>query len=314
MLLFFVWRLNLDYGRVGAELLGANWWALGLSVGLAFPLIALKGWRWQVILADLNIRLSFDRAYRLYALGLSAGSLTPGQAGDFVKAWYLQRAGHSLGAGFVSVVLDRLFDLAALLLLATSGLIVLGADFASLLPGVLSLSAGIALALVVLAVPPLRNRLLSFALRFLLRKKARQTSSGELDQAERSLGLGGLSLVGSLTVLATALVLVRVWLLALALGINLGPTQVIAASSLASVVSLLPLSVAGIGARDLVLIAILAKLGYGAEKAVSLATFMLLLQLVNLVAGYLVWATRRREPSLAASVPPGETNSNAGVY
>jgi uncharacterized membrane protein YbhN (UPF0104 family) len=95
-----------------------------------------------------------------------------------------------------------------------------------------------------------------------------------------------------LTLVASGLALARVWLLALALGLNLDLMETVAASSLATVISLLPVSVGGIGARDLALVVILGKMGYSTEKAVGLSTFILLLTLVNLVAGYFIWYTR----------------------
>ena len=295
LLLFFLWRLNLDPAQIGRQLLAANPWLIGLAVLGVFPLNALKAWRWQLILADLGVKIRFGEAYRLYALGTSAGSFTPGQAGDLIKAWYLQRQGYSLRTGLVSVVLDRLFDVAALVLMASSGLLVLGASFMSLLPALLSLLAGVALGLLVLSVPRLREPLLRTVLRLLLRKK---TNLDEADQTEAHQNLAPLRFgrVFGLTLAATLVVLGRVWLLALAIGINLGFMELIAASSLATVISLLPVSVGGIGARDLTLVYVLGQLGYDKPKAVSLSTLILFLQLVNLLIGYLIWKVQPARP------------------
>jgi uncharacterized protein (TIRG00374 family) len=313
LLIFFLWKLNLDLGKVWTELSQANLWFIGASVLLVFPFIALKAWRWQVILRDVGIRLSFSRAYRIYALGLAAGSFTPGQAGDFLKAWELSRAGHALGSAFLSAVLDRLFDVAVLVLLAASGLLVLGADFSNVLPGLIGLLAGVIAALVVLSVPTLRARLLDIALKMARRKKIEDRVSKIEDQPpatshrppaatnapSSSFILHPSSLnfifVFLLTLAASGLALVRVWLLALALGLNLGLMETVAASSLATVVSLLPISVAGIGARDVALVVILGRLGYSTEKAISLSSFILLLTLVNLIAGYAIWYTRDKD-------------------
>lgn len=291
LLLFFLWRLKLDLGQVWAELVQANLWYIMLSVLLVFPFIALKSWRWQLILADLGISLPFGRAYRIYALGLAAGSFTPGQSGDFIKAWYLRNEGHSLGAAFLAAVLDRLFDVAMLVMLAASGLLVLGADFASVLPGLMALLVLTLLALAVLSIPAARTRLLKIALRLSLRKQSGSPSATESQPAQ------AISFVPVffITLAASGLALLRIWLLALALGLNLDLMQTVAASSLATVAALVPISVGGIGARDLALVGILGKLGYSSEKAVGLSTFILLLTLVNLIAGYLIWYTRPKE-------------------
>ncbi len=299
LLLFFLWRLNLDWGKVWEELLKANLWYVGASILLVVPFIALKAWRWQLILRGLGIQLDFGQAYRVYALGLAAGSFTPGQAGDFIKAWHLKEQGHPLSTCLLSAILDRLFDLAVLLLLAATGLLVLGADFVGALPGLLALLIGVIAALVALSVPTIRDRLMQLALR--LANPGRKTKGGRPKAKDLQLGNSVLSPQSSvlsqpltflLTLAGSGLALLRVWLLALALGLQLGPMETIAASSLATVVSLLPISVAGIGARDLALVGILGKLGYSVEKAVSLSSCILLLTLVNLVAGYLIWYSR----------------------
>ncbi|MDB5080859.1 MAG: hypothetical protein JWP00_2783 [Chloroflexi bacterium] len=290
LLLFFLWKLNLDPAKVLQELLQANIWLVAASVLLVFPLIALKAWRWQLILKDLGLPVSFDRSYRLYAFGMAAGSFTPGQAGDFIKAWNLQQDGYSLSTALVSNILDRLFDIAVLVLLATSGLLLLGSDFFSLLPALLALLLGLAGGLVVLSVPAWRDRLVGLALKVLLRRKAGRNQPA----SEVQLRPVRFIRVFFLTLAATGLVLFRVWLLALALGLNLNFLELVASSSLATVAALIPISIGGIGTRDVALNAILGKLGYSIEKAVSLSTFILLLQLVNLGAGYLIWATRRK--------------------
>lgn len=289
LLLFFLWRLDLDPVKVGQELLGANMWLVAASVVLVFPLIALKAWRWHTILKDLGLPVSFDRAFRLYAFGMAAGSLTPGQAGDFIKAWNLNQDGYSLSTALLSNVLDRLFDIAVLVLLASSGLLLLGSSFLSLLPALLALLIGLVAGLVILSIPSWRDKLVGLALRIVMRRKSPVTDP------ETRLRPVRFFRVFVLTLVATALVLFRVWLLALALGLNLNFLELVAASSLATVAALIPISIGGIGTRDFALKAILAKIGYSAEKAVSLSTFILLLQVVNLGAGYLVWALRPKE-------------------
>jgi glycosyltransferase 2 family protein len=295
-LLFFLLRLNLDFGKIAQDLSKANLWWIALSVVLVLPFIALKAWRWQVILHDLGLKISFGEAYRLYAIGLSAGSFTPGQAGDAIKAFYLHEKGFSLGSGLVSVVLDRLFDLAVLVLLAVSGLIFLGNAFKGDLPVLLLLLGGTLAGLVVLAIPRTRQFLLDLALKvFMRRKTTAQTTRQEETKAVETLRPVNLIPVFGVTIAASLLALFRVWLLAISIGLNLNPLEVVAISSLATVAGLVPISVGGIGARDVVLVGILSRLGYLAEKAVSLSTLILLLNLVNLLAGYLIWQGSGKE-------------------
>jgi hypothetical protein len=294
LLLVFLWRLNLNFTQIAQGILGAAFLPLLVSLLLIFPILALKTWRWQLILGDLGIKVSFRSAHSLYALGISAGSFTPGQSGDLIKALYLNKAGHSGGNSLLSVVLDRLFDVAVLLLLAVGGLCFLGAGFSNEIPVYLVLLLGVTGAVVVLAVAKLRNFFFKPVVK-LVQSKKNKLGTAEEKAIPQVFQIKTTTLLISflLTLFTAALATSRVWLLAMAINLNLNLVEILAVSSLATAAALVPVSVAGIGTRDFTLVAILGKLGYAAEKAVSLSALVLLLNAFNLVAGYLVWLVQK---------------------
>ncbi len=288
LLLFFVWRLNFNLAGVVNALAHAQILPILGAIGLILPILGLKTWRWQLLLKGLNAPLKFGLAFRLYALGLAAGSFTPGQLGDGLKAWYLRDRGYRLSTTLFSVVLDRLFDLAVLALLATSGLMLLGPGVGSEVGEVLVLSGGIGLALAFVLVPAGRRRVLGLLEKSLRRKtKTNQAQPGPDLNDHLSGGL--LALTFGLTLLTSSLAIARVWLLALALGLDLHWLQTVWVSSLATIAGLLPVSIAGIGTRDLTLLGLMKELGYSSELALSLSSLILMLSLVNLVVGYAIW-------------------------
>ncbi len=115
-----------DVPHILSTLAKANFWLVGLSIVLVVPHLITKAWRWQVLLRSVGIDINLIEATRLYAIGQAAGFLTPGQAGDAVKAVYLRGAGHSLGRSLVTVVVDRLYDLLVVGGLAVWGVFVFG--------------------------------------------------------------------------------------------------------------------------------------------------------------------------------------------
>src|ERR687885_1237687 len=119
-LVALVFFFKIDLGATAALLLHADPLDIALSILLFIPFLAIKAWRWQIILRDLKVPIGMGEALRLYALGLGAGMLTPGNVGDAVKAAYFRERG--LGQAIVSVVLDRVWDVLILLLLAGSGI------------------------------------------------------------------------------------------------------------------------------------------------------------------------------------------------
>jgi uncharacterized membrane protein YbhN (UPF0104 family) len=99
-----------------------------------------------------------------------------------------------------------------------------------------------------------------------------------------------------LTVLATGVVYLRLYLLVTALDIHLAAIPFVAAMSLASVAALIPVSVSGIGTRDAALMLIAPALGISPEQAIGISTLILFLSVVNGAVGLAVylWETRAR--------------------
>jgi uncharacterized membrane protein YbhN (UPF0104 family) len=102
-------------------------------------------------------------------------------------------------------------------------------------------------------------------------------------------GAGALGVAAGWTVVSFAVSIFRVWLMAVALGITLAPADLSGIVGLTTVAALVPVSVAGAGPRDAVMVALLAHLGYGAEQALALSALILLLNLANAAFGYAVW-------------------------
>ncbi|MEI7770732.1 MAG: UPF0104 family protein, partial [Chloroflexales bacterium] len=73
------------------------------------------------------------------------------------------------------------------------------------------------------------------------------------------------------------------------LGLSAVPLyEVVGASALIAVLQVLPISVAGVGVRDAVLIAILLPYGYTSSQALILSALFLLLNIEHILVGFVV--------------------------
>ena len=84
----------------------------------------------------------------------------------------------------------------------------------------------------------------------------------------------------------------RVWLLAGALGLWLGPLEVGGFMGLTTAAALVPVTVGGVGTRDAVAALALAQLGRPVAEAVALSWLILLLNLSQAIIGWVVWLRR----------------------
>lgn len=270
---------------------GANLGFVLAAVLLAVPFFALKALRWQLVLRMWDIRLPYRLAVALVCIGQYIGTVTPGQAGDAVRAWYLRERGYPLGVGLASVALDRGCDLVITLAVAAFSL----ALYRGILPQQgLSLVAGsLSLLLVGLALLlALGNQWLRAAIQRRLPARLPRVLRTRIDAlVDTSVYLTPrhLMLILLASVAALSWTYGRIYLLFLALGIpiQLGPLLTFVA--LLALVG--PVTPGGVGTRDALLVVVLqTTLAVEQEQAIAqalaISMLILLLNLVNVALGY----------------------------
>ncbi len=108
---------NVDLSALAGVLAGANYF-------IAFPfLIALtlyfwlKAWRWAIILRPLG-SYTISQVTPSMMIGFAANNVLPAHLGEIVRSvWFARRYGQRVSAVLVSQVLERILDVAAILLL-----------------------------------------------------------------------------------------------------------------------------------------------------------------------------------------------------
>lgn len=321
ILAFFLART--DLGQILAFLQAARWTPVLLSLAL-FPIfVLLKAWRWGLLVRTLSGHSPpLGTLMVLYMIGLFLGGATPGQAGDFLKAWYLRDRGHKLGSALFSIVLDRLFDFLVMGWVTLLGLSAVLGHFPQQLQSPIRLVAvGAAVAftvgLSVLVARGSRDRIVGLGGRVLPRRWATALQRGHQEWSELHLrpALVAKLLVASLGSLASTVV--RLWLLFQAVDVTVPAAALLAAIGLIAILQAAPISFAGVGVRDAVLIAVLGAFGYDAERALALSALFLLLNIEHMVIGFaafLVHRAPRGGPGLVTghpdSVPDGLSPEN----
>lgn len=290
--LLVLFLLNADLGQLWATMRDALLWPIALSLLLMPPFVVIKSWRWVRIMRELGLSLDLPTACALYTVGLFYGATTPGQAGDLLKAVYLRDRGQPLAPAMLSVVLDRLFDLLVMAALATLGIFALGQLLPSRqLQGLLVVGMGlglVALTVLLVARGP-RQWALTVALPRVAPGLTATLGRWNSELGHLELRPAPLAAVTAASLISACFTFVRLWLLFLALGLDRVPLYVvIGASALIAVLQVLPISIAGVGVRDAVLIAILLPYGYSAEQAITLSALFLLINLQHILVGFIV--------------------------
>lgn len=264
-------------------------WLAG-AIALNLPQIGLKAYRWQRLLRAQHIRYPFAQAALSYFGSIFVGLLTPGRVGEFVKAFHVSRDCQlSLAQGLSSVLVDRLFDLYALFAVG-------GAALLALAPGGLGIATLGALALLLIVPVALFVNAATFAWFCKIGVKLGrlgekvfnpQSWLWEVHTGIRQLPLREALIAGLITLVAYSIFFSQCYLLAQALNVRAGFGTISYAVALGSLVTLLPISISGLGTREAAIVAYLGQAGVSEEIAMS---FSLLVFTTFYVAGGLLGA------------------------
>jgi uncharacterized membrane protein YbhN (UPF0104 family) len=293
---FGLWRLDLDPSVVAAELLRAQPLLLGSALMAYYSSMPLRALRWRIFL-EASADLSAPRLpgllglVRIYLLGWLVNCLLPAKAGELYRTYLLrQESGARLSTTFGTVIAERAADLLALTsLLLVSGALVFGTRLATTARDWVTLATLLALAVIAFlcCIFSLRDNILRR-----LPAMVRETFWG-LRQGV----FGGVERWPQVTVLTAAiwsLEGVRFFAAAKAVGVSLPLATALFAALVASLLTTVPLTPAGVGVVEAGVVGLLLLVGVTESLALSVALLDRLVAYWSvLLVGPLFWLFTR---------------------
>jgi uncharacterized membrane protein YbhN (UPF0104 family) len=298
------WRL--DWHQVGLAFakLDLRLWLAALGVHFLAQVISSA--RWRMLARVLGLAGGQLRFLGYYFIGMFFNLVLPTSVGgDVVRAWYLARQGGEAAVGprtaaVLSVLADRANGLAVLIVVSCVGL----AFYRRPLPlwvtaTVAGLGAAAALGMVLLPVlPRVQQRLPPH-------RGLRRAVGGAVLFLQHPRVLTGATLL-SVGVQAASVVLT--WLIGRGLGLQVPWPYYCILTSVVAVLTLLPISVSGMGLREWGTAVLLEPLGVGAAEAVTLSLLTFAVQAAAGLSGGVVYLFGRfprfeAAPAAAQEVP-----------
>jgi uncharacterized protein (TIRG00374 family) len=311
---FILWKI--DLGEMIRVLSQIKILFFVCALALVFPLMFIKSFRWNVLLKSQGISYRLSETYKVYMSSLYFGFITPGRLGEFIKAFYVRQDKNvSVSRGMSSVLVDRMFDMYVLLLVGTFGLWrfnVLG-----------NLSLTYVLLLILIALLPLfllnkriMKKPVSLLYRIALIKKHEdriKNSFNDFYDGINELINTGLIFAFLLTCLSYLLFFFQCYLLLNSLDISINFLDITLIMGVSNLISLMPLSISGLGTRDAVLIFFFSLLGFDPEWAVSYAFLVFLSFFVfgGLLGAVAWWLKPLRVKNFSSA--PGKKDKISGV-
>jgi len=298
----------------------ANLWLLLAALGVYYLGFPLRGYRWSLLLRGAGTPVGVRDSTEIIFISWLVNCLVPAKLGDVYRAWLL-RANFvvSLSKTFGTVFIERVFDLFAIVLLG------LAAGFWSFRSGLSSevqLVFGIGIAVVAalaIGLYTVRN----FGGRLVRRLPLPQAVVEFYDRFEEgvfSIQRRRVPLLAIVTALIWATEAIRLYLVVLALGFDLqiGISGAFFVALIASLLTAIPFTPAGLGAVEGAVVFILTTL-YGATstQAVAITLVDRAISVLSVIAfggvAYLLSSKtkgNRRPEEVASSIPSGAGNAN----
>jgi len=315
MLLLWLTVRHADLEAVWDAVASAELWPLIVAVVVLGFLYVLQGFRWRVIVG-LN-RPSGQRYVELLVAGIACNNLLPGRIGDLLRARCVAvDADMPSGRGLASVVLDKGFDIVALVLFLCVSLPTVTSE-----AWIARIAVGASVVLAVLVIGLLFARIYTRARERERRRRGivRGLIRDTLEGLAQPIGRRRFARALVLSVVAWCIWAAAAMLVATAVGIDLRPVDALFVAAVVNLGLVVPSSPGYVGTYQWLGVQALGVLGVAREEALA---FSIVLHatwyLPTTVVGVCILATRvdwnavrgRRGPSPSvgdASTCGGET-------
>jgi glycosyltransferase 2 family protein len=285
---------QIDLGAAMATVLGVSLPLLFVVLVLLAVDRVLSAYRWYMLLPHAHGEIGLWRLLRLVLVSTFIGYFMPGTVGiDAVRIYGLSRMAGDLPQAVSSVLLERVLALLALVALVLGGLAVAPTG----LPDSIGQTAWLGLACLVLGGWMLMDPRMRRLTRALLAPKALDGVRRRLGEVYAALdvyrGRPGLMLWALVVALAFQLLRVLiVYTAAQALGAPTALVHFVAIVPIIFFVTLLPISVAGIGVQEAAFVYLFGFVGMPAETALPLSLVMHGAAFVSVLPGGLFYWRR----------------------
>ena len=295
LLLAVLWTV--DVGEAGG-LVARSSIPLLLAAALVFLLLrTITALRWYVLLRAYGVEIGYLAVLRITFVSTAVGHFLPGGA-DAASIYQVFKEGGKLSEISTAAVLDRLFGISAMLVIANVAILVVVPE-SQIREFSLTLLVG-AFAALVAVLALIRSALLRRVLRDRPGSRLRRVTAGlrrVVELLSDSTKFKSVVLPSALTSIVVQLLrIVAFFAVYLSLGQEVGIGYFFVFVPLVFLALAIPVSIGGFGVREASLVLLFGTAGVAAEVSVAAGLLIPLLQVIAVLPGLLLIALGRPSP------------------
>ena len=246
--------------------------------------------KWMLILMQQDVNINWYTLAKIELIGTFYGIITPGRVGTFIRCFYLKdKINKKLGFCMSSVVVDKLLDMLAILFFAFIGVLLIVHRVSGLFSSFI-LFLIIFLATVIFFSSKKRAMyFFNIIYNFLIPNKYRKSAHGFFHSFyNNSIHPLHLILPFLIALISYLLFYTLTFIVAQAFAVNVPYLYFIPLLSLATIIGMLPVTIAGLGTREATLVGLFSLFNQDPSKviAMSLTAFIISTIVPSLLGWY----------------------------
>jgi uncharacterized protein (TIRG00374 family) len=275
--IFLYILFKIDILQVIEEIKNADIFYMIIALIFVFLIFVFQTLKWLVIAVKQGINIPFIEAFKINLMTNFYGFVTPSKLGTIIRAEYLKKYSADIGKGFCNFVLDKIMDMSSLIFTAIVFSFVIK-DKLTFLPINLFIILFLFFAIsTIVFVNKSRAKILLgfFYKRFIpekMKEKAKITFDSFYDSIPKKRHF---ILFFILNLITWIIIYTASYFVGKSLGIELSFWYFLAILPIATFISMIPISINGLGTREAALISLFSLFGVSPEKVFSMSLITL---------------------------------------
>jgi len=277
LFIYILFKLNL--GLVFQEIKNSDLRFIFLAISLVGFLLITQTLKWHIIARKQKMKIPFIESFKINLISGFYGFVTPSKMGTIVRAEYLKKYSKDMGKGLANFVLDKILDIISVFLIFFVFFMNFKERF-SFVP--ILFFVLIFVGLILFSFLIFKKNLIKPLLKFLLEKIAPKKIAEKVklnfnsfhdDIPEKKY----FPIFIFLNILNWVLTYFITFIVGMAVGVNLSFVYFLAILPISTIISLIPITINGLGTREATLISLFALFGVGSEKVFSMSIINILI-------------------------------------
>lgn len=283
--------LRIGLTNIWASIKLANFFYLFLALLFLIPIYLLTGFKWNYLIKKQGLKVSNLFLMKAILMGEFYGVITPGKLGTLTRIKYLsEKVGKSLSICAPSVVIDRVMDFLGVLIVSLFGVLTLYRYFSQY-----AILISISLIIFIILFIVMFNKKVNLIVNFIVPFSKNMGFLKFIDNFYSNLPKFKTMIIAVILAIIYWLVIyIQEYFVLLAVHVSLPFGFFIVSQAIATIILLIPITINGLGTRDVTLISMFSLFNIPASATLAYSILsMLMLAFIPWIFGLMILLKRR---------------------